>query len=66
MIGEFICLRATGLLLAESGEENEAQVPGAERFTRGTSTYVFIPDEEVQTHILNQTDLTKMDFFLPG
>lgn len=53
-------------LPVENGGEEDIMVPGAERYKRGTSTYVFIPDEEIPTHILNQTDLTKMDYFLPG
>ena len=50
----------------EGGGDDDVLIPGAENYKRGTSTYVFIPDEEIATHILNQTDLSKMDFFLPG
>jgi len=49
-----------------AGEDEDAVIPGTQTHKRGNGTYVLIPDEQTSTHILNQTDLSKMDYFLPG
>lgn len=51
--------------VVEFQSEEQMEVQGALSHSRGMSTFVFIPDEEIHTHILN-TDPDKLDFFLPG
>lgn len=51
---------------ADLPNDGEVEGPGALSHRRGLAPYVFVPDEEIPTHILNQTDLSKMDYYLPG
>lgn len=51
---------------ADLPDWDERDQPNALSHRRGLAPYVFIPDEEVATHILNQADISKMDFYLPG
>lgn len=44
--------------------EEQMELQGALHHRRGTSTFVFISEEEYTTHILN--DPAQLDFFLPG